>query len=212
MEEVVLLAKSRTVTGKQVKALRTAGRLPGVIYGRGIEPVVISLDLRDALKILPTVSTSQLIVVDVDGVRHTTLVREKQREPIGGSLLHIDFMEVSLTEKLRAFVGIHFDGESPAVKNYDGIVVIGTEEIEVEALPGDLPERVTVDLARLTEIGDAIYVRDLDVPASVKVLTDSDEVVVNITAQAYEAEPAAEEGAEPEPEVIERGKKEDENF
>ena len=212
MEEVVLQAKSRTVTGKQVKALRVAGRLPAVIYGKGFEPVVISLDLRDALKILPTVSTSQLIVVDVDGVKHTTLVREKQREPIGGSLLHIDFMEVSLTEKLHAFVGIHFDGESPAVKNYDGIVVIGTDEIEVEALPRDLPERITVDLSRLTEIGDAIFVRDLNVPAKVRVLADPDEIVVNITAQAYAPALEAEEAGVLEPDVIERGKKEDENF
>jgi large subunit ribosomal protein L25 len=212
MEEVVLQAKSRTITGKQVKALRAAGRLPAVIYGKGFEPVAISLDMRDSLKILPTVSTSQLIVVDVDGVKHTTLVREKQREPIGGSLLHIDFLEVSLTEKLRAFVGIHFDGDSPAVKNYDGVVVIGTEEIEVEALPRDLPERITVDLSSLAEIGDAIFVRDLDVPAKVRVLTDPDEIVVNITAQAYAAELEAEEGAVPEPEVLERGKKEEENY
>jgi large subunit ribosomal protein L25 len=211
MEEVVLQAKNRTLTGKQVKTLRAAGRLPAVIYGKGFEPVAISLDLRDSLKILPTVSTSQLIVVDVEGVRHTTLVREKQREPVGGALLHIDFLEVSLTELLRAFVGIHFEGESPAVKNYDGVVVIGTEEIEVEALPRDLPERITVDLTGLAEIGDAIFVRDLDVPAKVRVLTDAEDIVVNITAPAYTAEPG-EEGAAPEPEVIERGKKEEDNF
>jgi large subunit ribosomal protein L25 len=138
------------------------------------------------------------------------LVREKQRDPISGALLHVDFLEVSLTEKLRANVGIHFEGESPAIKNYDGVVVIGTEVIEVEALPRDLPERIVVDLSRLLEIGDAIYVRDLDVPAKVRIMTDLDEIVVNITAPAYEPEIEGAEGGLAEPEVIERGKKEDE--
>ena len=209
MEEVVLQAQERTVTGKQVKALRVAGRLPAVIYGKTFKPVAISLDFREAQKILPTISSSQLVVVDVEGTRHTALVREKQREPVSGKLIHIDFLEVSMTEKLRASVGIHFEGDAPAIKNYNGVVVIRTEVIEVEALPRDLPERIVVDLSSLAEIGDTIFVRDLERPAKVRNLSDLDEIVVHITAPAYEAELEGVEGGVAEPEVIERGKKEE---
>jgi large subunit ribosomal protein L25 len=209
MEEVVMQALERALTGKQVKTLRVAGRLPAVIYGKGFKPVAISLDYREAQKILPTISSSHLVVVDVEGTRHTTLVREKQREPISGKLIHVDFLEVSMTEKLRASVGIQFEGDAPAIKNYNGVVVIRTEQIDVEALPRDLPERIVVDLVRLAEIGDTIFVRDLDLPAKVRVLSDPDEIVVHIAAPAYDAELEGAEGGVAEPEVIERGKKEE---
>jgi large subunit ribosomal protein L25 len=209
MEEVVLQAQERTVTGKQVKTLRNAGRLPAVIYGKTFAPVAISLDYREAHKVLPTISSSQLVVVDVEGTRHTALVREKQRDPVSGKLLHIDFLEVSMTEKLRASVGIQFEGDAPAIKNYNGVVVIRTEEIDVEALPRDLPERIVVDLSKLAEIGDTIFVRDLELPAKVRILSDMDEIVVHMTAPAYETELEGAEGGMAEPEVIERGKKEE---
>jgi large subunit ribosomal protein L25 len=208
MEEIVLKAQSRAVVGKQVKALRRQGRLPGVIYGKGIEPILLTLDFKHASSILPTITSSHLIIVDVDGKPHTTLVRERQRQPVTGSLIHVDFQEVSLTEKLRTNVVIVLVGESPAVKIFGGIVVTGLEQLEVEALPGDLPERITVDLSKLTEIGQVIHVRDLPIPAGVEVNESPDEIVVVVTAP--EAEELEEGAAVAEPEVIERGKKEEE--
>lgn len=210
MEEIVLKAQKRSVIGKQVKVLRRSGQLPAVIYGKGFEPIAITLDLQNANKILPTISSSHLIVVDVDGIEHNTLVRDKQREPVTGGLLHVDFLEVSLTEKLRTVVVIHVEGEAPAVKNYNGVVIVGTEEIEVEALPRDLPERIVVDISNLAEIGDAIYVRDLIISPKVRLLSDPDEIVVNVAAPVVEVEAEEVAIAEPEPEVIERGKKEEE--
>ena len=210
MEEVVLKAQKRSVIGKQVKVLRRAGQLPAVIYGKGFDPIAITLDLHNASKILPRISSSHLIVVEVDGIEHNTLVRDKQREPITGGLLHVDFLEVSLTEKLRTVVIIHVEGEAPAVKNYNGVVIVGTEEIEVEALPRDLPERIVVDISTLAEIGDAIYVRDLVISPKVRVLSDPDEIIVNVAAPVVEIEAEEVAVAVPEPEVIERGKKEEE--
>ena len=210
MEEVVLKAQKRSVIGKQVKVLRRAGQLPAVIYGKGFDPIAITLDLHSASKILPRISSSHLIVVDVDGIEHNTLVRDKQREPITGGLLHVDFLEVSLTEKLRTVVIIHVEGEAPAVKNYNGVVIVGTEEIEVEALPRDLPERIVVDISTLAEIGDAIYVRDLVISPKVRVLSDPDEIIVNVAAPVVEVEAEEVAVVVPEPEVIERGKKEEE--
>jgi large subunit ribosomal protein L25 len=211
MEEVVLSAKRREVIGKQVKALRRAGLLPAVLYGHSLEPITVTLDLREASRILPTISSSHLVVIDVDGERHTALVREKQRHPVQGSLRHVDFMVVSMTEKLRATVMIELHGDAPVVKNYSGVLVTGTDSLQVECLPGDLPERVVVDLKILEKIGDVIHVRDIILPAAVEVLTSGDEMVVLATAPVSDEALAAELGSS-EPEVIEKGKKEAEDF
>jgi large subunit ribosomal protein L25 len=185
-----------------------------VIYGSQITPVAISLNYHDASLKLAKISSSQLVDVDVDGASHTVLVRERQRHPVTGNLLHVDFQAVSLTEKLRTNVRMHFFGEAPAVKTYNGILVTSLEELEVECLPGDLPEHLEVDLSSLEQIGDAIYVRDVLLPPKVEVLEELDEIIVVITAPAVEEEEEEEEVevAEAEPEVIEKGKKEEEEF
>ena len=213
MEEVILQAVTRDVIGKQVRALRRAGQLPAILYGHQIAPLAISLDHREASRILPRVSSSQLIQVEVAGERYPALVREKQRHPVTSSLLHVDFQVVSMTEKLRAMVRIELTGDAPAIKTYNGVLVTGQEEIEVECLPGDLINKITVDLSKLNNIGDSIHVSDLPVPSTIQVLTDADELVVLVTAQAADDKfAAAEAAAAAEPEVLERGKKEEENF
>ena len=208
MEKIVVQAKPREVIGKQVKALRREGRLPAVLYGKSIQPIPVSLDYREAKRILPMISSSHLVVVDVDGKEHNALIREKQFHPVQGRLVHVDFMVVSLTEKLRANVSVHLEGEAPASRDFNGMVVTGLEDVEVEALPGDLPERIVVDISSLSEIGSAIHVRDLQMPGSVKILTDLDEILVIVTAP--EAEEVVEEVELEEPAVIEKGKKEEE--
>lgn len=215
MEEIVFQATHRDVIGKQVKALRREGKLPAVLYGHRIEPMPVSLDARDAGRVLPSITSSHLVVVDVDGERLNALVREKQRDPVQGNLLHVDFLVVSMTEKLRARVVIELEGDAPAIREFNGALVTGTEELEVECLPQDLPERFTVDLSVLKEIGDSIHVKDLQIPSVVEVLTDPEELVVLVTSQAaeeVEEEEAVEEEleGEGEPEVIERGKREEE--
>lgn len=216
MEEIVLEATRRDIIGKQVRALRRAGRLPAIIYGHNIDAIPISLDFHDATYRLAGVAGSQLITVVVDGSdKHTTLLREKQRHPITGNLMHIDLLAVSMTEKLRAMVRLNLVGEAPAVKNFNAVMVLGQEEVEVESLPGDLPEWIEVDLSSLGEIGDGIYIRDLPVTQGVEILADPEDMIVLMTApsaaEAEEVEEAEEEMAE-EPEVIERGKREEEEF
>jgi len=212
MEKVVLQAEHRSVTGKKVGALRRQGKLPGVIYWHNVPPTPIVMDLRDASKILGGMTASSLVSIALDGKERSTIVREKQRDFIRGTLLHVDFLAVSLTEKLRANVSIELSGLSPAVKDYNGIVVTGLNELEVEALPQDLPERFTVDISRLTQIGDGIYVRDIQVSDKVQVLDSPDDMIAVVTGAAKEEEevPVAEAPSMEEPEVIERGKKEEE--
>lgn len=213
MEEVVLKASHRSVLGKQVKAIRREGKLPAVIYGHHFDPIAIELDLRDTSRNLMGLAPSTLVTVDVDGTQHRTLVREKQRNKLTGTLLHVDFLAVSMTEVLRSQVYLEVVGVSPAIKDFDGVLVTGMDEVEVECLPQNLPERILVDITGLKEIGDGIYVRDLEIPEGVEILDDPDTMVVLITAQAAaEEEEVAEEVEElaEEPEVLERGKKEEE--
>jgi len=216
MEEIVLQAQKREKIGKKVKALRREGGLPAIIYGGSIKPIPITLDAHDASLVLSGVTSSHMITVDVDGEPLNVLVRDRQREPILGSLLHVDFLAVSLTETLRTNVMIELVGDSPAVKESGFILVSGLDALEVESLPQNLPERILVDVSILKEIGDAIYVRDLSLPSEVEVLTDPEEMVALVTAPSAEEEEEEEEEVEEMeygeegPEVIERGKAEEE--
>lgn len=209
MEKVVLQAQKREVVGKQVRALRRQGMLPAVIYGRHIQPINIALDAHSASLTLSKLTSSSLVTIEVDGKEYPALVREKQRNFIKNTLLHVDFLAVSLTEKITTYVAIQLEGVAPAVKDFNAILVTGLTELEVECLPTDLPERIVVDISGLKEIGDGVYVRDLVVSDQVKVLDDPDELIVVATAMAAEEEVAA-EGEAAEPEVIEKGKKEEE--
>jgi large subunit ribosomal protein L25 len=131
-----------------------------------------------------------------------------------GDLLHVDFQIVSLTETVRANVTIQLEGEAPAVEDGSAILVTGLEEIELECLPQDLPSRIVVDVSGLGEVGDAIYVRDLPLPADVKLWSDPEELIVLVTYITMEEIEEEEEEVLvedlEEPEVIERGKREDE--
>src|SRR6476620_11906229 len=108
MEKVVLKAEKRDVIGKQVKAMRRAGKLPAVIYGRRTEPINVSLDAHTAALVLGKLTASSLVTINVDGTEYPALVREKQRDYIKNRLLHVDFLAVSMTEKLRTTVNVHF--------------------------------------------------------------------------------------------------------
>jgi large subunit ribosomal protein L25 len=213
MDEVIIKANHRQVVGKKVKVLRRDGILPAVVYGQKIESIPISLDMREVSRILERISPSALVVVDVDGEQHYTLVRDKQRNPIRGSILHVDFQAVSLDETVRADLNIKIVGEAPAVETYLGIVVPSLEQLSIECLPKDLPDNIEVDISGLNEIGDSLLVRDLVAPNGVEILSDPEDVVVVVIAQAAEEEveeeevEIVEEGMEPE--VIERGKREE---
>lgn len=207
MEKVVLKATKRSVIGKQVKALRRQGFLPGVVYGHHFEPVAIQLDAHSAGRIIPTLTSTSVITVELDGTAIPALVREKQKNYIKGSLTHVDFQAISLTEKIRAWVQIHLRGAAPAVKDFNAVLVNNMEEVEIEALPTDLPERIELDLSGLKKLGDAVHVRDLTLPANVEMLSPGDEVVVIATGVAEEAEEVAASPAEPE--MVEKKKKEE---
>ena len=217
MEKVVLNATKRDVVGKQVKALRRAGKLPAVIYGRHTEPININLDAHSASLALGKLTSSSLVTISVDGTEYPALVREKQRDYIKNRLLHVDFLTVSMTELLRTSVNVHFIGVSLAVKDYNAVLVKNLEQLEVECLPTDLPEAIEVDISAMKRPGEGIRVRDVQISDKVRILNDSDTMVAVATFAKVEEEGAAVPGAEgvtpaaAEPELsVERGKKEEE--
>ena len=214
MEKVILKATKRSVTGKHVENLRREGKLPAVLYGHNFDPQPITLDLREVTNTLNKLSSSSLVTIDLNGVEHSVLVREKQRDYIKNVLIHVDFQKVSLTEKLRTEVNIDLVGESSTVKDLNALVVSGIDSVEVECFPQDLPEKITVDISNLLKIGDAIYLKDIPVLPNVTFLSDPEELVAVIQVVKEEVveviAPVEGEIVEEEPEVIEKGKKEEE--
>lgn len=205
-EEVLINAEKRNVVGKQVKALRRQGILPGVIYGRHIEAFPIQMDAHNAALILDKLTASSLITIDVDGEKFSVLMRDRQRDVIFGDLLHVDFLVVSLTEKLRATIELKLVGEAPVADNPEVVVTQVLNDIEIEAFPQDLPEVIEVDISKLETVDDEITVADLDLGENIAILTDPDETIVSVGYVAQEE--VAEEAEVVEPEVVEKGKKE----
>jgi large subunit ribosomal protein L25 len=215
MDKIILQASRRDVIGKKVKVLRREGKLPAIIYGHHIEPLPIVLDLRETTKALREASRATVLTVNVDGDDFTCLVRERQRGVLTGLYEHIDFLAISMTEVVRTQVNVFVHGESPAEEEFGAIIMTGADSVEVEALPGDLPESLMVDVSTLTGIGDTITVADLILPKGVTVLSDSTEMLAVVTmpaqAPAEEEEELEEElDLDVEPEVIGREDEEEE--
>ena len=211
MDKIIVNATPRTVVGKQVRALRREGIIPAVLYGPRMDPINVSLEARSSSRILAKMTASSLVTVLLDGKEYPALVREKQRNFIKGNLLHVDFQVISMSEKLRTKVGIQLVGEAPVIDEFIAVLVNGLEELEVECLPADLPERITVDVSNLANIGDGIYVKDIVVSEKVDILDSLEEMIVFATSsyeEPEEEEVEVEEDLE-EPDVIEKGKKEE---
>jgi large subunit ribosomal protein L25 len=177
----------------------------------------VTLDFHTASLVLGKLTSSSLVTIDLDGQEYPALVREKQRDYIKNRLLHVDFLAVSLTESLRASVAVNFVGVSPAVKDFNAVLVANLQSLEVECLPADLPEGIDVDISVLARPGDGIRVREVQVSDKVQILNDPDTMVAVATFAKVEEEVAAVPGAEgvapteAEPELaVERGKKEEE--
>jgi large subunit ribosomal protein L25 len=183
-----LHAEPRTVTGKKVKLLRQEDIVPGVIYGRHIDPVVVQFDKRELTTALNRVGTSATLQVEVSGSSEPYLVifRDIQHHVIQRDVVHVDLQALSLTETVRVPVSIVLVGVAPAVETEAGVVMQVLQEIEIEALPTDLIRLIQVDISGLTEIGNSISVGDLEVPEGVTILSNPDVTIVQVTYEALE--------------------------
>jgi len=215
MEQIELNMKLRTVKGKQVSNLRRAGDVPAVLYSRHGDPVVVQANTKELMRVLMRAGGSRLVKLNIEGTPESAmaLVREVQREPIKGTLLHVDFFGVSMSERITVVIPIRYDGVSPAVTRAEGVLIHNLDSIEIECLPGDLIDSVSIDLTRLDKVGDVIRVSDLKVPETVKLMLEPEVTVARVSHLAGEevdVVAATTEAVAAEPEVIKKGKIEEE--
>ena len=217
MPEIVVTAESRTESGKNAnRRLRIKGLIPGVVYGDKKETLAIAVSPKDIGTILKSASGENTLF-DLDlrgGTKRKVILKEFQREPLKGRLLHADFYEVALDKKILVKVHIEIVGVPVGVRTQGGILDFVTRELDIECLPAEIPDKIEVDVAAL-ELGKHLRVSDLQIPAKVTVLTDPGVVVVHVVAPRAEEVAAPVEavaGAEGagEPEVIKKGKVEGE--
>jgi large subunit ribosomal protein L25 len=189
-----LQVSKRDVLGRKVKHLRRDGLTPAGIYGKGYESVSISINSRDLNKIFDEVGESGLVDLHLDGEKIPVLFRNPQYHPVEGNLMHLDCYKVNLREKIVATVPVELIGEAPTVKA-GNILVPVTSEIEVEALPADLPEKIEVDISGMETLEAMICASDLKLPEKVELKTAGEQVIVKVEEPKEEEEPVAEEVA-----------------
>jgi len=186
-----LTAKSRKTLGRKVKKLRREGLLPANLYGKKIKSQALELPAAEFLKVYEQEGETGLIDLKINSQTHPVLVHNLQIHPVTDEPLHVDFRQVSLTEKTTADVPIEIRGDAPAVEQKKGILIQPLNEVEVEALPADLPDQVVVDISKLEEVGQAITVADLVYDKSkIKILAEAGETVVKINPLEEEEEVA----------------------
>jgi large subunit ribosomal protein L25 len=217
MPEFVVPAEGRTDTGKNAnRRLRSLGLIPGVLYTSGQQAVAVQVSPGEIGTILKSAAgVNTLFDLEIGGKRRKVILKEFQREPLRGKLLHADFYEVALDKRLEVKVHIELEGTPVGVKLQGGIVDFVTRELEVECLPADIPEKIVVDISHL-DLGKHLRVSDIKVPEKVKVLVEPDVVVVHVVmpraeevvAEAAPVEGAVAEAGAVEPEVIKKGKTE----
>ncbi|NTW45828.1 MAG: 50S ribosomal protein L25 [Candidatus Moranbacteria bacterium] len=175
--------------GKGLQTLRAGGSIPAVLYGHGVEPVSLTLDGREFTRAFKAAGENTIIALTVDGKKAVNvLVKDAQMHPLTNRYTHADFFQVRMDEEIEATVPIEFVGESPAVRNDGGILLRSLEEVQVTALPADLPHTLPVDLSVLATFDDVIKVSDIPVPARVTVSNDPETVVALVEAPRTAAE------------------------
>lgn len=192
-----LSAKKRDLFGRKVKRLRNEGLIPANIFGKKVKSEAITVNSKEFREVFEKSGETQII--DLDG--RPVLVSNLQVDPVTSDYVHIDFRQVDLSEKITANVPVEVVGESPAEKQSIGTVVQQLNEIEVEALPADLPEKIEVDSSVLVEVDQTIYVKDLKIGNKVTIKTDLESIVVKVEPpvkeEVVEVAPTPVEGDQP---------------
>ncbi|MEK7664890.1 MAG: 50S ribosomal protein L25 [Patescibacteria group bacterium] len=210
---ISLSAKIRKDLGRKTKSLKEAGNIPAVVYGHGLKNVLLKVNYQDFQKVFKQAGENALIDLSIEGEKEKrkVLVYELQKDPVTDKFIHIDFFQASLKEEIEVKIPLVFEGVSPAVKDLGANLVKNITEIEVKALPQNLPRDIKVNIDRLLNFGDHILVKDLIFPKEVKVLKKPDEIIISVTRLEKieeELEKPIEEKVE-EVEKIEKEKKEE---
>lgn len=209
MASISLSAKTRTHTGHKNRTLRASGRIPVVTYGHGLKSQSLEVGQKAFDKVLSKAGTSTIVELDLDGKKTNVVIHDVQRHPVTGEVIHVDLYQVRMDEKIKAKVPLKFIGTSRAVKDFGGILVKATDELEIEALPADLPHEIQVDLSKLAELNATIKLTDLAIPKGVEVLVaDKEFSIATVTPPRSEEElKALDEAVTEDVEAIEGVKK-----
>jgi len=222
MDSISLNAKTRELTGSQVEKVRQQGMIPTVLYGHGTKNQNLEIAYDEFLKVYNEAGESTLIDLVIDEKKPVkVLIQDYQRDPLKDNFIHLDLYQVKMTEEITTDVELNYIGESKAVKELGGVLVKNLDSIEVKCLPGDLISKIDVDISVLETFDDSIYVKDLQVPEKIKVLTDLKDMVTAVSAPRTQKEleeleekveeegVPAEEGAEEEGAPTEEGAEEE---
>ena len=188
-----LNVQARDILGKKVKTLREKGLVPAELYGHGIKNLHLTLAAKEFQKVFKEAGESTIVnLVTEDKKTLPVMIHEVKTDSLSGEILNIDFYQIKLTEKIRVYIPIEFIGEAPAVKNFGGILIKTLKEIEVEALPQDLPHRLQADLVSLNEIGKNIALKDLKIGGNVRLFVNPETIIATVVEAKAEEETVAE--------------------
>ncbi len=210
-KQVKLNAERREGIGRAAaRKLKAKGMVPAVIYGGKTKPEPLQVSRREISALLSHASGENILVdVEIAGETRTALLQEVQHSPLGGDILHVDFHAISMDEKIEAAIPLESSGMANGVKNFGGLLEQSLRNLEVECLPRDLPDLISVDVSNLN-IGDSIHVRDIKLPEGVVAKTNAELTVFSVMAPTVEEEPVAAAEAPTSPEVIKEKKPEGE--
>jgi len=212
MDNIELIAHKRDLMGKKVRFLRRKGVTPVNLYGHGIESSALQIETPALKKALAQAGKTSLVHLKIGSAKHPhmTIIRSIQRDPVKGELLHVDFYQVKMDQKLKIAVPLVLTGKAPAVKEFGGILVQEMSSIEVECLPANMPHSIEADLSGLVQLDQALHVKDLRVGEGVTIIADPGKVVAKIARLRIEVvEEVAAPAAEAEVEVAEKGEEEE---
>lgn len=211
---ISLSAKIRKDFGKKTKSIKLSDKIPAVVYGPGVKNASIEIDYKDFQKTFKQAGESSLFELNIEGekVKRPVLIHDIQKDPISGKFIHVDFFQASLKEEVEASVPLVFFGVAPAEKDLGGTLVKNITEVEVKALPQNLPHEIKVSIDGLKTFQDHILIKDLVLPENVKAIKKPEEIIASVSEQQKieeELEKPIEENVE-DIEKVEKEKKEEE--
>lgn len=188
-DKPVLNVKPRDRAEKKANSLRRNGLLPVVLYGKDVKNASIAVNEKDFNRLFKVAGGNTIVLIKEEGKEdRNILIQDVERHPVTGRILHADFYQVKMTEKITAEVPLHFVGDSKAVREMDGSLITNRSEVEVECLPGDLPHEIEVSIEPLDDFEKSIHIKDLVVPSGVTILDDPEETVAAVEPPRSEEE------------------------
>ncbi|MEI8061954.1 MAG: 50S ribosomal protein L25 [bacterium] len=188
---MISIALEKRAPGAKLGSLRRTGTIPAVMYGPKNPSTSVTVNEIEFIKAFRQAGESTVIVANLDGTEHETLVHDMDLDPVSGKIRHIDFLVLEKGKKITLHVPLEYVGEAAAVKTFGALLVKVLHEVEIEAMPKDLPHEIKVDISKLVDLESQIKASDLDLPSGVELKTDADEIIAIVAAAKEEVEEVA---------------------